>query len=211
MEERRSAASVRAVLGLGNPGPRYERTRHNAGFLVLDSLRRGPWSRCGNRQESRLARPAGGPASDLILARPLTFMNLSGEAAADLLAVHELLPSELLAVADDAALPFGRLRIRAGGSAGGHRGLLSICEQIGTDQFPRLRIGIGPPPPGTDMIHYVLEPLEGEAWASFERTLARAAEAVRVLWLEGLVTAMNRFHVPETEPSESGPSPPAPL
>ena len=192
---------VRAVLGLGNPGPRYERTRHNAGFLLVDLLRvsaGASWTNRGNRQEAILRDPAG----PLLVTRPLTFMNLSGDAAGQILAERALAPSEMLVVADDAAIPAGRLRIRTGGSAGGHRGLLSLCERFGTDEFPRVRVGIGAPPPGVDLAEFVLEPLEGDDWAEFERTIERAAEAARVVIAQGMSAAMNRFN-PAAPPAET--------
>jgi PTH1 family peptidyl-tRNA hydrolase len=182
---------VRAILGLGNPGPRYERTRHNAGFLLLERLRPdGRWSSRGSYQEAeaRLGERA------VILARPLTFMNLSGEAAEALIARHALTPTELLVVADDVALPLGRLRIRAGGGPGGHRGLLSIVERIGTDQFPRLRAGIGPLPPETDLAEFVLRPVDGEEWSALDRMVDRAADAARVICRQGIAAAMNLFN-----------------
>ena len=184
---------VRAVLGLGNPGPRYERTRHNAGFLLVDLLRStagGSWTNRGNRQEAVVRDPAG----PLLVMRPLTFMNLSGEAAEQMLAARALAPSEMLVVADDAAIPAGRLRIRTGGSAGGHRGLLSLCERLGTEDFPRLRVGIGAPPPGVDLAEFVLEPLEAGVWTEFEQTIERATEAARLVLAQGLAAAMNRFN-----------------
>jgi PTH1 family peptidyl-tRNA hydrolase len=177
----------------GNPGPRYERTRHNAGFLVLERLRGAArWVSRGNFQE---AEARLGDRS-VILARPLTFMNLSGEAAEAVLVRHTMTPGELLVAADDIALPFGRLRIRTGGGPGGHRGLVSIAERIGTYQFPRLRAGIGPLPPETDLAEFVLRPLSSEEWPTMDRMLERAAEAARVLCLEGTGAAMNRFNPP---------------
>jgi PTH1 family peptidyl-tRNA hydrolase len=193
---------VRIVLGLGNPGPRYARTRHNAGFLVVDRLRSEAgvrWSDRDLRQEA-LVRIGG---EEFVLARPLTFMNKSGAAAALLLAEHGVGPREMLVVSDDVALPEGKLRIRSGGGPGGHKGLLSIREEIGAEEFPRLRIGVGAPE-GVDLAEYVLDPLDGEEWERLETAVAEAAEAVRVICLSGLTKAMNRFHrPPEEDPAES--------
>ena len=191
------------VLGLGNPGPRYERTRHNAGFLVAEGLRaagqgRG-WSVLGERQETRLRIGA----YDLVAARPLTYMNRSGVAARDLLAAYALLPAEMLVVADDVALSFGTLRIRPRGGAGGHRGLLSIAEEIGTLDFPRLRLGVGAPPDDGDLAEFVLRGVEGEEWDAYQREIVQGVEAVRTICSEGLERAMNRFNpaVPPAGPA----------
>lgn len=133
-------------------------------------------------------------SEEILLVRPTTFMNRSGAAAEAVLAERGLEPSELLVVADDAALPAGRLRIRAAGSAGGHRGLLSIRDRIGSEAFPRLRIGVGAPEQGEDLAEYVLAPLEGDAWEEFVVVIERAVEAVRMICLEGVGKAMNRYN-----------------
>lgn len=183
---------VRAVLGLGNPGGRYARTRHNAGFLVLEEIRSTGvgWRNLGDREETE--RRIGGRT--VILARPLTYMNRSGLAAEGLLASHHLTPPEMLVVGDDVALPWGRLRVRGSGGAGGHRGLESVLGHVGTEEFPRLRVGVSSPPEAMDLEEFVLEPLEGDLWGDFERVVARAADAVRVICVEGLEAAMNRFN-----------------
>lgn len=191
---------VRLVLGLGNPGPRYARTRHNAGFLVLERLLGpGRWADRPRWQEAVVslgpptsARQAG--PSSVLLVRPTTFMNLSGLAAEALLGIHGLTPSEMLVLSDDVFLPFGRLRLRHAGGAGGHKGLLSIEESLGTSAFPRLRLGVGECEPGTDLAEFVLAPLEGDAWRRFEELAERGASAVELICREGLATAMNRIN-----------------
>jgi peptidyl-tRNA hydrolase, PTH1 family len=191
---------IRAIVGLGNPGPQYERTRHNAGFLVLERLLRdagGAWILQGNgsRADAWLGR---GPER-LLLSRPLTFMNRSGAAVLDLLSEHAWTPQELLVVLDDAALPEGRLRLRPRGGAGGHRGLESILEHLGTEEVPRLRFGVGLPPDGGDLAEFVLAPLEGADWERMSLVVERAAEAVLLVCRDGLQKGMNHTN-PGPEP-----------
>lgn len=128
------------------------------------------------------------------LARPLTFMNRSGTAARELLEAAGIQPAELLVVADDVSLPMGRLRFRTGGSSGGHRGLESLVTELGTSDFPRLRVGVGGPPVGQDLAEYVLEPLSGASLAALEDLAATAAEAAVFACLEGVSQAMNRYN-----------------
>lgn len=185
--------SVQVIAGLGNPGPEYERTRHNVGFLVLMALAgSGDWVRRGDWLEAEAV--VGGRSC--VLLRPQTFMNRSGRAIEKFLDGREITPAEVLVVTDDIYLPWGRLRIRPGGSAGGHNGLESIVRSIGTDEFPRLRVGVDSPPPGVALEEFVLAPLGGVAWEMFERIVARAAEATRTICGEGLSAGMNRFNGP---------------
>ncbi len=189
------------MLGLGNPGARYERTLHNAGYLAVERLRSSApvpprWAAREHRAECAVTI---GPER-ILLARATTFMNRSGLAASLLLAGTGLTPDRLLVVADDAALPFGRIRIRAGGSAGGHKGLLSIAEALGTGDFPRIRLGIGAPPEGWNLADYVLEPCEGEDWAALQGLASQGAEAVADICAQGLSRAMNRWNPAPQEP-----------
>ena len=183
------------LAGLGNPGERYGRTRHNAGFLVLERMRAAAaasWRNCGDREECRV-EIAG---RERLLVRPLTFMNRSGLPLRRCLADGGFTPSDLLVILDDVALPAGRLRLRRRGGTGGHNGLVSICDSLATQEIARLRLGVGPAPAGSDLAEYVLEPLEGDAWAGLLATVEEGAEAVRLLCAEGLAAAMNRFHAP---------------
>jgi len=201
---------IRLVVGLGNPGPRYEWTRHNAGFLVLARLlaeARGSWTPRSGWEEAELpcaredaaslaspASPAVGGSRALRLARPLTFMNRSGTPVAALLAELALSPRQMLVVVDDTALPEGRVRVRERGSAGGHNGLASIVEVIGTEDFPRLRLGVGDAPEGVDLADFVLETLQGEDLERLRATVERGEAAVRLACAEGVRAAMNRFN-----------------
>ena len=149
----------RIVLGIGNPGPEYEETRHNAGFMVLDQLasrqglvfrrleRRGPdgQRRFGGRVKARIAEGENRQGAPFLMVKPLTYVNLSGEVAAPLMRFAELSPESLFVVVDDLNLPLGRMRLRPSGSAGGHNGLKSVEQMLQTAAYPRLRLGIGPP------------------------------------------------------------------
>ncbi len=197
------------MIGLGNPGPEYEQTRHNAGFLVLEAARRrwrGPsWKGRGCYQETEV-RFAGQIRQ---LVRPLTFMNCSGEAVRQLLK-EGAAPDELLVVLDDVDLPLGRLRIRAAGGAGGHNGLQSILDELAPSSVARLRIGVGRPDSGeASMVDHVLAGFCADEAERFERVLDRALEAMQVLWRQGVTAAMNRFNgLPapwDERPAKAGP------
>ena len=183
------------IVGLGNPGEKYERTRHNVGFLVVDALaeRLGvPVQKLKHRALTNTVRLAGQKA---LLLKPVTFMNLSGEAVGDAARFYKLPPERVLVISDDTALPLGKLRLRKGGSAGGHNGLKSIIQHLGTDQFPRLRLGVGEKPhPDYDMADWVLGRLQGEDWKAMEAAVDRAADAVEHVLAHGVDAAMNRFN-----------------
>ncbi len=183
------------ILGLGNPGEEYAHTRHNAGFQVLGVLARR-W-RLAFREKRAHARLAVGPVAGrpVVLARPYTFMNRSGAAAAGLLRWLGLEPARLLVVYDELDLPAGALRLRPRGGAAGHKGMASLIEALGTEEFPRLRLGIGrPADPGIDPMDYVLlprTPQEEQEWAP---VLERAADAVECFLREGIAAAMDLFN-----------------
>lgn len=178
---------------MGNPGAEYAHTRHNIGFDVIDIL--------ASRHRIRLnlhrdhARYGLGRIADVpvLLAKPMTYMNRSGEAARALLQRYPLEPARLLVIVDDAALPPGKIRVRPSGSDGGHNGLESIIQCLGTQAFPRVRVGIGGPPPG-QMVEYVLSRFSPQEQPIIEEALQRAADAVEVAIAEGVQAAMNRFN-----------------
>ncbi len=181
---------MKIVAGLGNPGSRYARTRHNAGWMALDRLaRRCASTAASTRAEGELARCEG-----MWLFRPLSFMNRSGPPIARALREKNLTPQDLLVLVDDVNLSLGSLRLRAGGSAGGHNGLSSIIGALDTEQFPRLRLGVGPCPPRWDLRDFVLSrfrPAEEDAVEEMTDLAARAA----LCWREdGVRTAMSRFN-----------------
>jgi len=171
------------LAGLGNPGARYAFTRHNVGFMVADRLavRNGLLFEKYGRIAA-LARGGFGGRRGLLL-KPLTFMNRSGLAVGDCVDRYGLPPERLLAVSDEFALPLGRMRFRRSGSAGGHKGLASIIRTLGTEEFPRLRVGIGPLPEGRDAADFVLDPFSGAEREILDGVLTRAVEAA-TLWLE---------------------------
>lgn len=197
---------MRVLVGLGNPGAEYEATRHNLGFEVV--------RRVASRLRVRL-REGKGPSlhartrrggDDVLLVCPTNFMNCSGEALARLDPGRTIEPARLLVVCDDLALPPGRMRLRASGSDGGHRGLRSIEEWLGTKDYPRLRIGVGAAPAGRDPADWVLERPSDEERERLDRAIAEAVHGL-VAWLDStpLATLMNRLNRdPEPPPSAEG-------
>lgn len=183
----------RLIVGLGNPGRRYAGTRHNIGFMTVEAL--GRHLKAGSWREDRLAaqteaRTEGGP---LLLLKPLTFMNLSGQAVRAAAARLSIPPARVLVVSDDLDLPFGRLRLRPGGSTGGHNGLRSIEADLGTREFPRLRLGIGRPLQG-DPIDWVLAPFDAQEVSCLPLITEAAREMLMATLTEGLLAAMNRYN-----------------
>jgi PTH1 family peptidyl-tRNA hydrolase len=183
---------IRLVVGLGNPGPEYEKTRHNIGFELVDLLaaeRRLKWAK-----EHKFRAKVAVQDKALVLAKPLTFMNLSGNAVARLMRNNNLRADQILIVYDDISLPRGSLRFRANGSAGGHNGIKSIIEYLGTEEFPRLRIGIGAQAEDGPLTDHVLGRFNTEEWAEMEKVLAIAVDGVNCALSAGLDTAMNQFN-----------------
>ena len=190
------------VLGLGNPGPRYASTRHNVGWWVVDRLvqRWRGLSQPGNERWSawRIDHPrplsdAGRRGSEVVLLKPLTFMNASGDALRDWLSRQGAPPVSMLVVADDVYLPVGVLRLRPSGSSGGHRGLQSVELALGSRDYARLRIGVGAAE-APELRDHVLETPEGEEREALERAADAAADAVECWLGEGILAAMNRFN-----------------
>jgi PTH1 family peptidyl-tRNA hydrolase len=185
---------MKLIVGLGNPGRRYRGTRHNVGWEVIARLA----DRAGIRvsEDEGFAEVGRGTIGGrrVLLARPFTYMNVSGEAVRDLRRQHRLRPEDIYVIVDDIDLPLGRLRLRAGGSAGGHNGLKSVIEALGTTEFPRLRVGIGRPPEGIDPAEFVLTRFSSEETPVARASIERAAEAVELAVTDGLAAAMNRFN-----------------
>jgi PTH1 family peptidyl-tRNA hydrolase len=185
---------VRLVVGLGNPGERYARTRHNVAWLVLDELASRLGARPSAGSPAYRARTAREGGDGVVLMQPLTYMNLSGEAIREWQDRHGLEAGELLVVSDDVYLPLGTLRLRAGGSSGGHRGLESIESVVGHRDYARLRVGVGAAESSEVLGEHVLEEFAPEELPVLEEVIRRAADAVECWLAEGLPAAMNRFN-----------------
>lgn len=182
------------IVGLGNPGEKYERTRHNCGFLVVDELA------CRNAKTIRVAECQALSAKvtlagkDVLLVKPQTFMNLSGVAVVALMKKHEINAADILIISDDVALPLGQIRLRREGSAGGQNGLKSIIKEIGTQQFPRLRIGIASDHPIKNLSDFVLSEFSKTERPVLAETILQAADAVEVILTNGIAEAMSKFN-----------------
>ncbi|HEY4282912.1 MAG TPA: aminoacyl-tRNA hydrolase [Chthoniobacterales bacterium] len=185
-----SETKIRLVAGLGNPGPEYHQTRHNVGFLVLDRLAGDLGVRW---DKSSKAEAAIAKSGDLVLVKPLAFMNRSGFPILAVAQFYKIQPEDILVVLDDFALPLGRLRLRPDGGTGGHNGLESIIVQFGTDKIPRLRVGIGGAPV-EGAVDHVLGRFFEEEIPQVKAAIDRAVEAVKCAIDKGLVSAMNTFN-----------------
>ncbi|HHT70421.1 MAG: aminoacyl-tRNA hydrolase [bacterium] len=195
---------MKLVVGLGNPGREYEETRHNAGFLVLDYLAREEGLTFTRSKFQALLARGSIAGTDVLLVKPLTYMNLSGLAVAGLLRWYKLdSRHDLLVVSDDLDLPLGRLRVRMRGSHGGQRGLLSIINELGSAEFTRLRLGIGRPGESEDAKEHVLSTFDPQEEPMLDEVILAAADAVRTWLSQGPIETMNRFNGfdarPETE------------
>jgi peptidyl-tRNA hydrolase, PTH1 family len=185
------------IVGLGNPGKEYAAHRHNVGFMVVEALARAHGLRFSRRKGAK-ARVAEGQVGDraVLLAQPQTFMNLSGRAVNWLRKTHDIAPEHILVVYDDLDLPAGRLRLRPEGGSGGHKGMQSIIEVLGTQTFPRLRVGIDRPPGRMDPADYVLQPFDQEQKPLLAEATRRAVAAIECWLAEGVVAAMEQFNQP---------------
>ena len=183
------------IVGLGNPGDKYDGTRHNAGFWAVDALAdQGRFQITRVKFKALTAKTEVGGQGALVM-KPTTYMNLSGEAVGEAARFYKIPPGRVLVISDDVDLPLGKLRIRTGGSAGGHNGLKSVIQHLGADQFPRLKVGVGGKPhPDYDMADWVLGKLQGEDKRVMDEAVKRAADAVECFLKDGPQKAMNRFN-----------------
>lgn len=184
------------IVGLGNPGAEYDWSRHNLGFMVIDKLASDAGVDVKRRECQALVGRGEVAGNDVKLIKPQTFMNLSGESVSCLVAKHKVQDtgSQLIVISDDLALPFGKMRIRARGSAGGHNGLKSIIAHLGTNEFVRLRIGIQPEHPINDTKRFVLDSFPRTARPDVEKIIERSADAVQAIVNEGVLEAMTKYN-----------------
>jgi PTH1 family peptidyl-tRNA hydrolase len=191
---------VKLIAGLGNPGPEYRDTRHNVGFHVVDELaRRWQVSQWREMFDALMAKTiAGGEAGPVVLAKPMTFMNLSGRAIVGLAGFYKIEVADLLVVSDDVALPLGRLRARPSGSDGGHNGLRSVAESLGTQAYARLRIGVGRGPQDRELAGHVLGRFHAAERDTISAAVLRAADAAEMFVAEGIERVMNAFNAAES-------------
>lgn len=195
---------MRLIVGLGNPGPEYQWTPHNLGFLAVDEIA----NRAGIRVERPEAKALVGrgkfAGEEVILAKPQTYMNLSGISVRDVLEKYELSPEDLLVLYDERDLTWGMIRIGERGSPGTHNGAKSVTSSLGTQEFARLRLGCGPDHPVSDLAAYVLRPMKKGDLEIAAEMIAEAADAVEMIQKQGIAAAMNRFNrrVPPAEAAE---------
>ena len=185
---------MKVIVGLGNPGPQYKWTRHNLGYLVLDKLARDIGADFSKEKHQGLLAEGVAAGGRLLLIKPLTYMNHSGDCVAP--AVHNKVngPAEVLVVTDDVNLPLGRVRIRAGGSAGGHNGLKSLIERLGSSDFPRIRLGVGDDRATGDLADHVLASFRPEEKETVEQMIGRAVDAALMWAQHGVERAMNEYN-----------------
>ncbi len=178
---------IKLVVGLGNPGKEYERTRHNVGWMVVDRISRMLDCSFSKEKFKGFVAECSVEGKKVFLLKPTTFMNRSGESVGEFMRFYKLKPSEILVVYDDLDLPLGKVRVRPKGSSGGHRGVLSIEQHIGTNEFPRIRVGIGRPERKEDVVNYVLSPFFAEEKEKVEEVIKRAAKCAVEVILNGSV------------------------
>jgi PTH1 family peptidyl-tRNA hydrolase len=187
-------ARMRLIVGLGNPGPEYAWTPHNLGFLALDRLAELAGARIERPEAKSLLGRGKLAGYEVLLAKPQTYMNVSGLAVRELVERFECDPAEIVVIYDDVALPWGMIRVRERGTAGGHNGMKSIIGALGTMEFPRVRLGVQPEHPVEDLAAYVLRPMRRADLESAAEMVDAAAEAVQVILSDGVGRAMTRFN-----------------
>jgi peptidyl-tRNA hydrolase, PTH1 family len=195
---------MKLIVGLGNPGTEYAGTRHNVGFEVISLLAQRHQIPMAKRAFKSILGDGRIHGERVLLVKPMTYMNLSGEAVASIAQYYHIPTEDMIVILDDVALPPGKIRLRFKGSAGGHNGMTNIIQMLHTQEIPRIRIGIGPARPG-NMIGHVLARFSKEELPLLREAYERAADAVESALNDGFALAMNRFNVPDKPPVEPGP------
>jgi len=188
------AAKIRLIIGLGNPGAEYEQSRHNAGYMAVDAVAEKLGLRWERDRAQALSAWGRCRSKAFGLAKPLTFMNLTGQAVRGLVRGHQLTLADVMVVADDIHLPPGTIRLRQGGSAGGHNGVQDIIDRFGSRDFPRLRIGVGDNFARGHQVDHVLSPFDSAELPLIDQAIVRANEAILTFVTDGITIAMNRFN-----------------
>ena len=184
------------IVFLGNPGPKYQGTRHNAGFMAADAMAKDKGVAINKLRFKSLTATVRMGSEQVLLMKPQTYMNLSGEAVAQAVRFYKIAPEHVIVVSDEMSLPIGKLRIRVKGSAGGHNGLKNIIAHLGTEEFPRIRLGVGAPPhPDYDVKDWVLSVFKNQDAENMADAAQRAAKAAECYITEGADRAMNKFNV----------------
>ena len=182
------------IAGLGNPGEKYEGTRHNVGFAVIDELEAKHHIPVQSKEHKALVGRGIIGGEKVLLVKPQTFMNLSGDAIAEIAAYYKIPVEEVLVIFDDISLPVGQLRLRQKGSAGGHNGIKSIIARLGSENFPRINVGVGDKPAQMDLADHVLGHFHGEEKSAIADGILGASKAVEVFLTDGMSEAMNRYN-----------------
>ncbi len=199
--------SIKLIVGLGNPGAQYARNRHNIGFLVADEIARKFGVTWSAKPHLELAELRFGTAK-LWLMKPQTFMNLSGSAVAPFARFHKLEPAEILVVHDEMDLPFGRVRFRTGGSAGGNNGVKDVISKLGTDRFVRLKLGVSRPPAGWEVVNWVLSNFQPDESELLEKVVQKGVEGALIASRDGAQKAQNEFNGVDLRPKPPQPEKP---
>lgn len=182
------------IAFLGNPGIKYNGTRHNAGFMAADAMAAKHGVSINRLRFKALTQTVDIGGTKVLLMKPQTYMNLSGEAIAQAAKFYKIPPEKIIVISDEMALPIGKIRVRRSGSAGGHNGLKNIIAMLGTDKFPRIRLGVGEPPPGWEPVDWVLAAFKGQDAADMSDAARRASDAAECYITEGPERAMNKFN-----------------
>ena len=190
------------VVGLGNPGRRYASTRHNAGFMAVDTLSGRTGAECSRSQFGALVDRTDVGSNPVVLAKPQSFMNRSGQPVASLRGYYKVEPDHVVVVHDELDLPFGTVKVKLGGGHGGHNGLRDIMKHLSGKDFVRVRIGVSRPPPGWDVANYVLAPWTGDEQAQLDDVMRRAVDAVEIIVSDGAKAAMNQLNSRQTAPKD---------